>query len=73
MLIGTNSLIIFNLFTTQKTYFFLKNKSNNNNNNDNNNDNNQAGLQQKYFPENFLEINTGITALQNALRKQRRI
>ena len=37
MLIGVNSLITFNIFMTQWTYFFLKNKSNNNNNNNNNN------------------------------------
>ena len=39
MLIGVNSLITFNIFMTQKTYFFLKNKSSNNNNSNNNNEN----------------------------------
>ena len=33
MLIDVNSLITFNIFMTQKTCFFLKNKSNNNENN----------------------------------------
>ena len=32
LFIGVNSLITFNVFMTQQTYFFLVNKSNSNNN-----------------------------------------
>ena len=48
MLLGVNSRITFNVFISQETYFFLKNKCNNNNNNNNNNKSNNNDNKRVY-------------------------